>query len=159
MDALGIAQPTVIPHATEYVPEMLDLIAELVAAGVAYETSDGVYLEVARVEGYGLLAQQSLDSLRAGASSRVEVERGEAGALRLRVWKKAKPGEPSWPGPFGAGRPGWHTECVVMALALLGEGFSLHGAGDDLKFPTTRTSGHRPWPSAVPTPVTGCTTA
>jgi cysteinyl-tRNA synthetase len=133
MDALGIARPHVIPHATEYVTEMLELISELIGRGVAYETTDGVYLEVAKVKGYGLLAQQSLDSLRAG--SRVEVIEEKRAPFDFALWKKAKPGEPSWEAPFGNGRPGWHTECVVMALALLGEGFSLHGGGEDLKFP------------------------
>ena len=82
---------------------------------------------------YGLLAHQSLDSLRSGA--RVEVNEEKRSPLDFALWKKAKPGEPSWPSPFGAGRPGWHTECVVMSLALLGEGFDLHGGGQDLIFP------------------------
>ncbi len=102
-------------------------------AGVAYETSDGVYLSVADVPGYGLLAQQSLDSLRAGA--RVESSEGKRSPLDFALWKKAKPGEPSWESHWGAGRPGWHTECVVMSLDLLGDGFELHGGGLDLAFP------------------------
>jgi len=135
MDDLSIAKPTAVPHATDYVPEMVEMISELMRREVAYETSDGVYLEVAKVEGYGLLAQQSLESLRAGASARVEVNEEKRAPFDFALWKKAKPGEPAWEAPFGPGRPGWHTECVVMALALLGEGFSLHGAGEDLKFP------------------------
>jgi len=133
MDRLGVARPKQVPHATDYVEQMVDMIGELVSRGVAYETSDGVYLEVAQVEGYGLLAQQSLDSLRSG--SRVLVNEEKRAPFDFALWKKAKPGEPAWEAPFGAGRPGWHTECVVMALELLGEGFSLHGGGDDLKFP------------------------
>jgi cysteinyl-tRNA synthetase len=133
MDTLGVAKPTVAPHATDYVDQMVDMIRELIALEVAYETSDGVYLEVAQVPGYGLLAQQSLDSLRAG--SRVEVNEEKRSPFDFALWKKAKPGEPVWEAPFGDGRPGWHTECVVMALELLGEGFSLHGGGADLKFP------------------------
>ena len=125
MDSLGIAPPTVVPHATAYVDEMVEMIGELVRDDIAYETSDGVYLEVAHVAGYGLLAQQSLDSLRAG--SRVEINEEKRAPFDFALWKKAKPDEPAWPAPFGQGRPGWHTECVVMALALLGEGFSLHG--------------------------------
>jgi cysteinyl-tRNA synthetase len=85
------------------------------------------------VKGYGLLAQQSLESLRSGA--RVAVNDEKRSPFDFALWKKAKPGEPAWDTRFGAGRPGWHTECVVMALELLGEGFSLHGGGDDLKFP------------------------
>ena len=133
MDRMGLAKPHETPHATDFVPEMVELIAELADKGAAYELDDGVYLSVAEVPSYGLLAQQSLDSLRAGA--RVEVVAGKRTPMDFVLWKKVKPGEPSWPSPWGAGRPGWHTECVVMSLSLLGEGFELHGGGTDLKFP------------------------
>jgi cysteinyl-tRNA synthetase len=133
MDALGVARPTVVPHATAYVEQMVALVGELVDRGLAYETADGVYLEVDRVDGYGLLARQSLDSLRSGA--RVETGEEKRSPLDFVLWKKAKPGEPTWPSPWGPGRPGWHTECVVMSLDLLGEGFDLHGGGADLAFP------------------------
>ncbi|MGH9183210.1 MAG: cysteine--tRNA ligase [Acidimicrobiales bacterium] len=133
MDALGVRRPDHDPHATAYVDPMVELIADLEAAGVAYPTGHGVYLSVERVDGYGLLARQPLDSLRAGA--RVEVEEGKRGPLDFVLWKGAKPGEPSWDSPWGRGRPGWHTECVVMALDLLGEDFDLHGGGVDLAFP------------------------
>ena len=132
-DRLGVKRPTVDPHATAYVGQMVDLVAALVEAGKAYETSDGVYLSVDTVPGYGLLARQSLDSLRSGA--RVEVVEEKRSPLDFALWKKAKPGEPTWPSPWGEGRPGWHTECVVMSLDLLGEGFDLHGGGIDLAFP------------------------
>ncbi|MDQ4071099.1 MAG: cysteine--tRNA ligase [Actinomycetota bacterium] len=132
-DRLGVKRPTEDPHATAYVDEMVALIAELVGAGKAYETSDGVYLSVDTVPGYGLLARQSLDSLRAGA--RVEVVEEKRSPLDFALWKKAKPGEPTWPSPWGDGRPGWHTECVVMSLGLLGEDFDLHAGGIDLAFP------------------------
>ena len=133
-DALGIKRPTHDPHATAYVPHMLDLIGRLMEGGLAYETSDGVYLDVERVPGYGLLAQQPLEDLRAGA--RVDVVGEEKRSpLDFVLWKKAKPGEPSWASPWGDGRPGWHTECVVMSLDLLGDGFDLHSGGLDLKFP------------------------
>ena len=101
---------------------------------MAYETADGVYLSVLDVPGYGLLARQPLDSLRAGA--RVEADEEKRSPLDFVLWKKAKPGEPSWDVAVGrrAG-PGWHTECVVMSLDLLGEGFDLHGGGQDLVFP------------------------
>jgi len=101
--------------------------------GVGYETSDGVYLSVDEIDGYGLLARQSLDSLRAGA--RVEPGEEKRSPLDFVLWKKARPGEPTWESPWGPGRPGWHTECVVMSLDLLGEGFDLHGGGLDLAFP------------------------
>jgi cysteinyl-tRNA synthetase len=133
MDALGVLPPDETPHATAYVARMIELVADLVGRGVAYETADGVYLSVDDVPGYGLLAQQSLDSLRAGA--RVETDEDKRSPLDFVLWKKAKEGEPSWEAPWGAGRPGWHTECVVMSLDLLGDGFELHGGGLDLKFP------------------------
>jgi cysteinyl-tRNA synthetase len=133
MDGLGVLRPDDTPHATDYVADMVGLVAELLAKGVAYETSDGVYLDVSQVDSYGLLARQSLDSLRSGA--RVEANEEKRSPLDFALWKKAKPGEPSWDAPWGAGRPGWHTECVVMSLDLLGEGFDLHGGGQDLAFP------------------------
>jgi cysteinyl-tRNA synthetase len=100
---------------------------------MAYETSDGVYLSVDSVEGYGLLSHQSLDSLRAGA--RVEPGSEKRSPLDFALWKKAKPAEPTWPSPWGPGRPGWHTECVVMSVGILGEDFDLHGGALDLVFP------------------------
>jgi len=133
MDALGVLRPDEAPHATAYVGHMVDLVADLVARGSAYETDDGVYLSVAAVPGYGLLAHQPLDSLRAGA--RVEADPGKHSPLDFVLWKKAKPGEPTWASPWGPGRPGWHTECVVMSLDLLGDGFDLHGGAIDLIFP------------------------
>ena len=133
MDSLGVLRPTHVPHATAYVAQMVALIEELVSRGAAYETGDGVYLSVEHVDGYGLLAHQSLDSLRAGA--RVEVVEEKRSPLDFVLWKKAKPGEPTWDSPWGPGRPGWHTECVVMSLELLGDGFDLHGGGLDLAFP------------------------
>jgi cysteinyl-tRNA synthetase len=133
MDGLGVLRPTNTPHATEYVGDMIRLVADLTSRGVAYETSDGVYLNVEQVPGYGLLARQSLDSLRSGA--RVESTEEKRSPLDFALWKKAKPGEPTWGSPWGPGRPGWHTECVVMSLDLLGDGFDLHGGGIDLIFP------------------------
>ncbi len=133
MDTLGCLRPTKVPHATAFIDEMVELIAELVALGSAYETSDGVYFAVSAVGDYGLLAHQSLASLRSGA--RVEVNEKKRSPLDFALWKKAKPAEPWWASPWGPGRPGWHTECVVMSLALLGEGFDLHGGGQDLVFP------------------------
>ena len=133
MDRLGVLRPDEVPHATAYVEQMVELVGRLVDRGVAYETSDGVYLSVAEVDGYGLLARQPLESLRAGA--RVEANEEKRSPLDFALWKKAKPGEPTWDAPWGAGRPGWHTECVVMSLDLLGDGFDLHGGAIDLIFP------------------------
>jgi cysteinyl-tRNA synthetase len=133
MEALGDLRPHDVPHATAYIEQMVALVSELEAKGVAYETADGVYLEVGKVPTYGLLALQPLESLQAGA--RVEANDEKRSPLDFALWKKAKAGEPSWPSPWGDGRPGWHTECVVMSLDLLGEGFDLHGGGQDLRFP------------------------
>jgi cysteinyl-tRNA synthetase len=136
MEALGVERPTDVPHATEYVEQMVSMIAELVERGHAYLTDDGVYLSVESVPDYGMLAHQDLNQLVAGGG-----ERAVLGADHKRhpadfaLWKLSKPGEPSWPSPWGAGRPGWHSECVVMSLELLGEGFDLHCGGMDLKFP------------------------
>ena len=133
MDRLDILRPDQSPHATDYVDEMVALIGRLVDGDVAYTTSDGVYLDVSKVPGYGLLAHGELDDLRSGA--RVEANAEKRSPLDFALWKLAKPGEPSWPAPFGDGRPGWHTECVVMSLDLLGEGFDIHAGGADLQFP------------------------
>jgi cysteinyl-tRNA synthetase len=133
MARLGVIEPDDIPHATGYVADMITLIESLLASDVAYPTSDGVYFDVSRVGDYGLLAGQPLDSLRAGA--RVEENEEKRSPLDFALWKNAKPGEPRWAAPFGDGRPGWHTECVVMSLDLLGEDFDLHCGGLDLKFP------------------------
>jgi cysteinyl-tRNA synthetase len=133
VDGLGVRRPDVDPHATAYIAQMVELVERLVSQGSAYETTDGVYLSVAEVPGYGLLARQSLDSLRSGA--RIDVDDDKRSPLDFVLWKKAKADEPSWDSPWGHGRPGWHTECVVMSLDLLGEGFDIHGGGADLAFP------------------------
>ncbi len=133
MDHLGVARPDDAPHATQYVPQMIELISSFLEDDIAYVISDGVYLDVSRVPDYGLLAGQPLDSLRAG--DRIDAVEEKRSPLDFALWKNAKPGEPSWPAPFGEGRPGWHTECVVMSLGLLGDDFDLHCGGLDLKFP------------------------
>jgi len=132
-DALGVLRPHHAPRATEYVSGMVDLVAELMGRGAAYLLGDGVYFAVSSVPDYGLLAQQSLESLRAGA--RIEADQSKRSPEDFALWKLSAPGEPAWPSPWGPGRPGWHTECVVMSLDLLGEGFDLHTGGLDLKFP------------------------
>lgn len=133
MDRLGVLRPTVAPRATEFVGPMVEAVERLIELGAAYRSGGNVYLEVARVRSYGLLARQPLDSLRAGA--RVEVDPRKRSPLDFALWKEAKDGEPAWEAPFGRGRPGWHTECVVMSLDLLGEDFDIHGGGQDLAFP------------------------
>ena len=135
MAALGVARPDDVPHATAYVSDMVALIAELMERGHAYVGGDGVYFASETIEGYGLLARQPLESLRAGARVETGEEAGKRSPVDFVLWKLAKENEPSWPSPWGNGRPGWHTECVVMALDLLGEDFDLHGGGSDLAFP------------------------
>ena len=136
MDSIGVLRPDHDPHATAYVDQMVAMIDDLVERGAAYPTDDGVYLSVEQVDGYGLLAHQSLDDMRAGGGDREIAGAGnKAHPADFALWKLAKPGEPSWPSPWGDGRPGWHTECVVMSLDLLGDDFDLHGGGMDLAFP------------------------
>ena len=133
MDAIGVMRPTSDPHATDYVEQMVELIADLITRDVAYVSDDGVYFSPSVVSDYGLLARQTIESMQAGA--RVEVADHKHSPIDFALWKFVKPGEPSWPSPWGEGRPGWHTECVVMSLDLLGDGFDLHGGGQDLAFP------------------------
>jgi cysteinyl-tRNA synthetase len=115
---------------------MVKMIGDLEARGAAYATSDGVYLDVSQVPDYGALAHQSLDDMLSGGGEREVLGANEKrNAADFALWKFSKPGEPSWPSPWGAGRPGWHSECVVMSLELLGEGFDLHCGGADLRFP------------------------
>jgi cysteinyl-tRNA synthetase len=135
IDRLGVKRPDADPHATAYVEQMVEFIADLIARGHAYETSDGVYFDIETLPGYGLLAGQPLESLRVGGSERVGPSEDKRAPFDFALWKKAKPGEPTWDSPWGAGRPGWHIECTVMSLDLLGDGFDLHGGGQDLAFP------------------------
>ena len=136
MSRLNVERPTLVPHATEYVEQMVGMIAELVDRGRAYATADGVYLSVTSVDDYGLLAHQSLDDMLSGGGDReVFGAENKNHPADFALWKFSKPGEPSWPSPWGDGRPSWHSECVVMSLELLGDGFDLHCGGMDLKFP------------------------
>jgi cysteinyl-tRNA synthetase len=136
MGKLGVLRPTDVPHATEYVTQMVDMIATLIGRDAAYVTDDGVYLSIAAVPDYGLLAHQSVDDMLSGGGDReVFGAENKRHPADFALWKFTKPGEPSWPSPWGEGRPGWHSECVVMSLELLGEGFDLHCGGADLRFP------------------------
>ena len=132
--ALGVLKPDLEPRATENVPQMLDLIGQLVKKGVAYQAGNGdVYYAVREFQGYGKLSGKSLDELQAG--ERVEVDANKRDPLDFVLWKSAKPGEPSWDSPWGKGRPGWHIECSAMSERFLGEHFDIHGGGQDLQFP------------------------
>ena len=136
MGQLNVQRPTDVPRATEYVDQMVAMIAQLVQGDNAYATTDGVYLSVETVDDYGLLANQHLDDMLEGGGDReVFGADNKRHPADFALWKISKPGEPSWPSPWGDGRPGWHSECVVMSLDILGEGFDLHCGGMDLKFP------------------------
>ena len=135
MSNLDVLDPHERPRATGWVDEMVEFIAGIIDAGAAYSTPTGVYLRVHDVAGYGDLVHRSLDDLRASAGARVEVDEAKEDPLDFALWKAAKPDEPSWPSPWGPGRPGWHIECVAMSLGILGDDFDIHGGGNDLVFP------------------------
>jgi cysteinyl-tRNA synthetase len=135
--ALGIEPPTLEPRATEYVPQMLGMIATLQKKGYAYQSPNGdVNYAVRKFQGYGKLSGKSIDELRAG--ERVAVLEGKEDPLDFVLWKSAKPAEPEdakWASDYGTGRPGWHIECSAMSCQTLGETFDIHGGGADLQFP------------------------
>jgi len=132
--ALGVLPPDHEPRATQYVQQMLDLIRQLVHNGLAYAAANGdVYYSVRGFANYGRLSGKSLDELRAG--ERIEVDPHKRDPMDFVLWKAAKPGEPAWDSPWGAGRPGWHIECSAMSADLLGQHFDIHGGGQDLQFP------------------------
>jgi cysteinyl-tRNA synthetase len=135
LDRLGVARPHHTPHATGYIAEMQALITRLLERGAAYVTDSGVYFAVTGFPGYGELSHRRLEDLLESAGARVEVDETKRSPVDFALWKAAKPGEPAWDSPWGAGRPGWHIECSAMSVGLLGEGFDIHGGGDDLVFP------------------------
>jgi cysteinyl-tRNA synthetase len=121
------------PRATEHLPEILALIGRLIDMGHAYAAAGDVYFDVRSYARYGELSGRKVDELRAGF--RIEVGEAKRDPLDFAMWKGVKPGEPSWPSPWGPGRPGWHIECSAMAMKYLGESFDFHGGGQDLIFP------------------------
>ena len=132
--ALAVLPPDQEPRATACIEGMVAMIAALVKSGHAYQGTDGdVFYAVSSFKAYGKLSGKRLEDLRAG--ERVEVDTAKRDPLDFVLWKSAKPGEPSWPSPWGPGRPGWHIECSAMATAALGNTFDIHGGGMDLKFP------------------------
>jgi cysteinyl-tRNA synthetase len=137
LDALGVLRPDHEPRATQYVPQMLDLIGLLEKNGLAYRASDGdVNFAVRKFATYGRLSGKSLDELRAG--ERVAVADAKHDPLDFVLWKASKDDDPEqarWPSAYGSGRPGWHIECSAMATALLGQPIDIHGGGADLQFP------------------------
>jgi hypothetical protein len=137
--ALGCLQPDVEPKATDHIAEMLALIEELEQKGLAYAVGEGdVYFSVGDYPGYGALSRRDPDEMLAGA--RVDIDERKRNPMDFALWKSSKPGEPTWPSPWGPGRPGWHLECSAMSTKYLGQPFDIHGGGEDLIFPHTKTS-------------------
>ena len=130
---LNILPPTYEPRATGHITQMIELMQKLIDKGAAYAPGNGdVYLEVRKLKSYLTLSRQKIDDLQAAADAD---ETYKKDVRDFTLWKAAKPGDPSWPTPWGPGRPGWHLECSAMAHAYLGETFDIHGGGLDLVFP------------------------
>jgi cysteinyl-tRNA synthetase len=133
MEALGIRRADIVSRATQHIEEMIDAIDGLIQRGFAYEAEGDVWFAVDSFSDYGKLSGRSLDEMRAG--ERVEPHASKRHPLDFALWKSAKEGEPSWPSPWGPGRPGWHIECSVMSTKYLGMPVDIHGGGADLTFP------------------------
>ena len=133
LNRLHVLPPTYSPVATEHIQEMIELVSDLMEKGYAYERDGDVYFRVEAFENYGKLSGRRLGDQEAGA--RVEASETKENPLDFTLWKAAKPGEPTWPTPWGEGRPGWHTECVVMSQKYLGVHLDIHAGGNDLVFP------------------------
>lgn len=129
---VGSKKPDLIPHATNYIEEMISFIQELIEQGFAYESDGDVFFRVGKIQDYGCLSNQVSENLNQGA--RISVNEQKENPLDFALWKKTKEGI-KWNSPFGEGRPGWHTECVVMNHKLFGGQIDIHGGGMDLKFP------------------------
>lgn len=132
-DALGIKRADYHPRATENIQDIIEMIKLLKQKGYAYEVDGDVYFETRKFKEYGKLSHQNLDELEAGA--RIGIDERKKNPMDFALWKKEKPGEPSWDSPWGKGRPGWHIECSVMANKYLGETIDIHAGGPDLIFP------------------------
>ncbi len=132
VDMVGSKRPDLVPHATDYIPQMIDFIQKLIDEGYAYNVDGDVYFRVGKVEDYGVLSNQISEDLDSGA--RISVSDKKESPLDFTLWKKTNVGI-KWDSPFGCGRPGWHTECVVMNHKLFGDVIDIHGGGMDLKFP------------------------
>jgi cysteinyl-tRNA synthetase len=130
---LNVEMPSMRPQASQEMPTIIDMIARLVEGDFAYPAGGDVYFRVAKDADYGRLSGRRLEEMRAG--TRLEVDERKEDPADFALWKAAKPGEPSWPSPWGPGRPGWHIECSAMNLRYLGEQIDLHGGGNDLVFP------------------------
>ena len=133
LDALNVEPATKNPRATEDMPQIIEMISQLIKNGSAYEVGGEVYYNVESQPDYGKLSGRRLETMNAG--SRVQVDERKEHPMDFALWKAAKPGEPAWDSPWGKGRPGWHIECSAMNMAHLGEQIDIHGGGNDLIFP------------------------
>ncbi len=133
LQQLNVLPPSIKPRATQSIPKMLEVIQTLVDKGYAYAAGGDVYFRVSRDEDYGKLSRRRLEDMQSGY--RIEVGEQKEHPMDFALWKAAKPGEPAWDSPWGAGRPGWHIECSAMNLSHLGEQIDIHGGGNDLIFP------------------------
>ena len=134
LEALSILKPNFEPRATEFIPQIIEMISDLIKEGYAYPAANGdVYYRTRRFKNYGELSGERLDDLRAG--SRIAPDEAKDDVVDFVLWKSSKPNEPKWESPWGDGRPGWHIECSVMSTSLLGNHFDIHGGGMDLLFP------------------------
>ncbi len=132
LDALGVDSIDLFPRCTETMDEIVDFTKTLIKKGFAYEAEGDVYFEVGKCPDYGKLSHRGVEALQGDGGGMAQRKRSGAD---FALWKSAKPGEPSWPSPWGPGRPGWHIECSAMSRKLLGETFDIHGGGLDLMFP------------------------
>ena len=134
LEALSILKPKFEPRATEFIPQIIEMISDLIKEGYAYPAANGdVYYRTRNFKNYGELSGERLDDLRAG--SRIAPDEAKDDVVDFVLWKSSKPNEPKWESPWGDGRPGWHIECSVMSTSLLGNHFDIHGGGMDLLFP------------------------
>ncbi|MCK5230373.1 MAG: cysteine--tRNA ligase, partial [Desulfobulbaceae bacterium] len=133
MKTLNIVPPDIEPKATEHIPEIIEIIQELIDRGIAYQAGNDVYYSVKKIKDYGKLSGRNLDDMKAGA--RISINENKKNPFDFTLWKGSKPGEPTWDSPWGPGRPGWHIECSAMSRKYLGDTFDIHGGGKDLIFP------------------------
>jgi cysteinyl-tRNA synthetase len=135
MAALNLLEPDVTPRVSDHLPQIISLVSDLVAKGLAYDVAGDVYYRVRAFKGYGKLSKRNVEEMIESAGSRLDVDERKESPLDFALWKTAKPGEPAWDSPWGPGRPGWHIECSAMSAAHLGDCFDIHGGGRDLIFP------------------------
>lgn len=133
MASIGVQTPDVEPKVTEHIDKIIDIIKKIIDKGHAYVSENDVFFSVRKFKEYGKLSKRSTDNMLEGV--RIDVNEKKEDPLDFALWKGAKEGEPSWPSPWGKGRPGWHIECSAMSMEYLGDSFEIHGGGKDLIFP------------------------